>query len=70
MNQIYLRRLFIIVFYVLYSVLNAINRTAEHVCLILQGMKMVYRAVSANKQAPTAFWMYIFNVLCMMNSIV
>lgn len=61
--------MFIIVFYGLYSVLNAINRTAEHVCLILQGMKMVYGAVSANKQAATVFWMYIFNVLCMMNSI-
>ena len=62
--------MFIIEFYGLYSVLNAINGTAEHVRLILWGMKMVYRAVSANKQAPTAFWMYIFNVLCMMNSIV
>lgn len=62
--------MFIIVFYGLYSVLNAINRTVEHVCLILQGMKMVYGAVSANKQASTAFRMYIFNVLCMMNSIV
>lgn len=62
--------MFIIAFYGLYSVLNGINRTAEHVCLILQGMKMVYGAVSANKQAATAFWMYIFNVLCMMNSIV
>lgn len=62
--------MFIIEFYGLYSVLNAINGTAEHVRLILRGMKMVYRAVSANKQAPTAFWMYIFNVLCMMSSIV
>ena len=61
--------MFIIVFYGLYSVLNAVNRTAEYVCLILRGMKMVYGAVSANKQAATAFWMYIFNVLCMMNSI-
>lgn len=57
--------MFIIVFYGLYSVLNAINRTAEHVCLILRGMKMLYGAVSA-----TVFWMYIFNVLCMMDSIV
>lgn len=62
--------MFIIEFYGLYSVLNAINGTVEHVCLILRGKKMLYRAVSANKQAPTAFWMYIFNVLCMMNSIV
>lgn len=62
--------MFIIMFYGLYSVLNGINRTVEHVCLILEGMKLVYGAVSANKQAAFAFWMYIFNVLCMMNSIV
>lgn len=62
--------MFIIVFYGLFSVLNAINRTAEHVCLILQGMKMVYGAVSASKQAAPTFWMYIFNVLSMMNSVV
>lgn len=62
--------MFIIVFYGLYSVLNGIHRTAEHVCLILRGMKMLYGAVSANKQAATAFRMYILNVLCMMNSIV
>lgn len=61
--------MFIIVLYSLYSVLNTINRTAEHVCLILQGIKMFYGAVSANKQPATAFWMYIFNVLSMMNSI-
>lgn len=62
--------MFIIVFYGLYSVLNVISGSAEHVCLILEGMGMVYGAVSANKQTAQAFWMYIFNVLCMMNSIV
>lgn len=46
--------MFIIVFYGLYSVLNAINRTAEYVRLALQGMKMVYGAVSANKETATA----------------
>lgn len=57
--------MFIIVFYGLYSVLNAIYSTAEHVHLILEGMKMVYRAVSANKQAVAGFWMRIF--LCFMH---
>lgn len=63
--------MFIIVFYGLYSMLNAINRAAERVRLIWQGMEMVYGAVSANKQAATAFQMHIFfNVLCMVNPIV
>lgn len=71
--------MFIIVFYGLYSVLNGISEAGGGVrvgglrsmCVSsLWGMEMVYGSVSANKQAPTAFWMYIFNVLCMMNLVV
>lgn len=71
MNLIYLLRLCLLLCFIVYiPVLNAINRTEEHVCLIPQRMKMVYGAVRANKQADTLFQMCIFDVLCMMNSMV